>query len=457
MRIAFVALSGLRLCRPELLELGLTFPSVARRAREIEALPSLGLLTLAGLTPPDIDVEYLEIRDTGLGAEAGGGWERFDAVAVSTLSATAREAYACCERVRAAGVPVILGGLHATLVPEEAARHADAVVVGEGEPVWPEVVQDLRRGRLRRRYEGGKHGPFDLRQAPMPRFDLLARDRYPRFTVQTSRGCPLACEFCAASMRLTPAYAVKPVEKVIAEIRFLKQRFGNGVFVEFADDNSFVDREHSLALLDALAREQVRWFTESDLRIARDGELLRRMRDAGCAGVLIGLESAERLPLEGVERRSNWKARRFDEAKGAVEKIQRHGIAVNGCFVLGLDGQTPASFGAVAEFVRESGLHDVQITFLTPFPGTPLYRRLSEAGRILVEGAWERCTLFDVNFRPDRMSVDELETNFRALAETLYGEAAVRERRRRFRAHLRERVRERRRPVRPETSSGNGS
>ncbi len=438
MRIGFVAVSGLRLCQRALLDLGLSFPSVSRRAREIEALPSLGLLTLAGLTPESIETEYVEIRDVEMDHLP----QDWDAVCISTLSATAKEAFRLADRFREVGVLVILGGLHATLAPDEAGQHADAVCIGEGEMVWPQVVKDLETHQLQAIYDAS-HQAFELADAPMPAFHLLSPDRYPRFTVQTQRGCPLSCEFCAASIRLHPRFRVKPVEKVIAEIRRIKELFGSP-FIEFADDNTFVDRAHAKGLMRALAREGVHWFTETDLGVAEDEELLSLMREAGCRQILIGFESPDQAVLDGVELRSNWKARRAARALEAVERIQRHGITVNGCFILGMDGSGPESFEGVLSFVRESGLYDVQITYLTPFPGTPLYNRLSESGRILVEGASERCTLFDINFQPDTMSVDELERGFKTLAAQLYHPDFVAERSRRYRQHLRKQILEKR-------------
>jgi len=431
MKIGFIAMSGLRLCNAELLELGLTFPGVARRKQAIEALPSLGLLTLAGMTPDDIDAEYLEVRDVNrddLPVD-------FDAVAISCLTATAKEAYSLAARFRAIGTRTILGGLHVALVPDEALKHADSIVVGEGESVWPEVLSDLRLGNLKPVYDARLH-PFDLRAAPMPRFDLLEKDRYPRFTVQTQRGCPWRCEFCAASIRISPTFKVKPVEKIIAEIRRLKELWRDP-FVEFADDNTFVNRPHAKQLLRALARERIRWFTESDISIAQDEELLRLMHDAGCAQVLIGFESPSAAALNGLEKKTNWKAKQFANYCRAVETIQGHGITVNGCFVMGLDGSGPESFNGVYNFVRESGLFDVQITFMTPFPGTPLYDRLRQQGRILDEGAWERCTLFDINFRPQQMTLTELENGFVELGRKLYDHDFVRQRSEQFVRQLR--------------------
>jgi radical SAM superfamily enzyme YgiQ (UPF0313 family) len=250
----------------------------------------------------------------------------------------------------------------------------------------------------------GRLKPFDLAHSPVPRFELLAPDRYPRFTVQTQRGCPWRCEFCAASIRISPQFKVKPVDRVIAEIRRLKELWREA-FIEFADDNTFVNRAHSKQMMRALACENIRWFTETDLSVAQDPELLRLMRDAGCAQVLIGFESPSRRVLHGVEQRSDWKARRWESYRAAVERIQRTGITVNGCFVMGLDGAGHEQFDEVFNFVRESGLYDVQITFLTPFPGTPLYERFRKSGRLLSECGWNRCTLFDINFQPAAMSV----------------------------------------------------
>lgn len=439
MKIGLIALSGLRLCDSELLEMGLSFPSLAGRAREIQALPSLGLLTLAALTPKHIDLEYLEVRDV----DQENLPTHFDAVALSTLTATSKEAFRLAERFRQLGITVILGGLHATLCPEESRQHVDCLIIGEGEPVWPRVVEDLENGQLQPVYDARLLGPYDFTHSPIPRFDLLAKDRYPRFTVQTQRGCPLSCEFCAASMRLSPKFRTKPVANVIAEIRELKKLF-NRPFIEFADDNTFADKKHGKKLMKALAKENVSWFTETDVSVADDEDLIKMMRDAGCHQILIGFESPDFQTLNGVETKSNWKARRTNQYLRAVETIQKHGVTVNGCFILGMDGDGVGAFDNVFEFVDRSGLYDVQITYLTPFPGTPLYHRLSEEGRILVEGASERCTLFDINFQPTNMSVDELRSGYRRLLKKLYDPVFVETRNRHFRKHLRQRIREER-------------
>jgi radical SAM superfamily enzyme YgiQ (UPF0313 family) len=273
---------------------------------------------------------------------------------------------------------------------------------------------------------------YSFADSPMPRFDLLDIERYNRLTVQTQRGCPFRCEFCAASIRISPTYKVKPIDRVLAEIGAIKELWRRP-FIEFADDNTFVNKAHSKELLRALAGEGVRWFTETDVSVADDEELLDMLRDAGCAEILIGLEATTSSALDGIEQRANWKSRRVDSYLEAVRKIQDRGVRVNGCFVLGLDGAGPESFEQVWEFVQASGLYDVQITVQTAFPGTPLYDRLKREGRIIRDQAWELCTLFDVNFRPAKMSAMELEAGLRMLVNRIYSAESTEKRREDFR------------------------
>lgn len=427
-RIGMIAMSGVRALNPELVAAGLTLPGFIERSRVIASLPSLSLLTLAGMTPPQFDVEYREVAEFGTRTDLP---DEFDLVAITALSAQIADAYQVADHYRMLGVPVVMGGLHVTALPEEALSHCTAVAVGEGEAMWPQMLADFEAGRLGGIYRQLKPGSFDLRDSPMPRFELLDPNRYNRLTVQTSRGCPHKCSFCASSILLTPGYKTKPVPRILEEIRRIRSIWSRP-FIEFADDNSFVSRPHTTELLTALAGEGIPWFTEADVRIGEDDELLARMRDAGCRQVLIGLESPNRARLDGIELRANWKAGRRDRYLESIERIQSHGITVNGCFVFGLDGDTSESMDDVIRFVRESGLYEVQVTVLTPFPGTPLYRKLKEEGRLIRDPGWETCTLFDVNFHPRGMTAEALQAGLLRAVKELYSVQETRARRRRF-------------------------
>ncbi|MEA3510203.1 MAG: radical SAM protein, partial [Actinomycetota bacterium] len=307
-----------------------------------------------------------------------------------------------------------------------ALEHCDIVVVGEGEPVWRKVIADVEAGIADEIYRSDTS--FDLADAPIPRYDLLDPERYNRLTVQTQRGCPWRCEFCASSILLSSRYKTKPIEMVSAEIEAMRKVWADP-FVELSDDNSFVNKHHGRDLVAAIGAQNVKWFTETDISIADDPGLLAMMSDAGCREILVGFESPNAAALDGIETRRNWKHQRIDRLRAAVAAIQEHGVALNACFVLGLDGDGPGVFDDVARFVDETDPFDVQITVLTPFPGTPLYERLLREDRIIEPGAWELCTLFDVNYRPANMTVQQLETGLVELGRYLYsGEATSRRR-----------------------------
>lgn len=433
MRIGFIAMSGVRAWDAELLALGLSMPGFVERKEVIAQLPSLGLLTLAGLTPDSETLSYHEIFDYSQQSPPD---DDFDLVAISSFTAQIEDAYRLADHYRSLGVRVVLGGLHVSSLPFEALAHADAIVVGEAEEVWPQLVQDAKANRLRPIYRPTR--PWMLADSPIPRFELLDPDKYNRITIQTSRGCPWKCDFCASSILIAPRYQAKPVANVLTEIRRIKSIW-NRPFIEFADDNSFVNKAHSKELMRALIPQGLRFFTETDISFGEDPELIALARDAGCKQVLIGLESPVESGLNGMELHANWKLKQLDRYQRAIDRIQSAGITVNGCFILGLDGHTPAVFDAVIDFVKQSGLYEVQVTVQTPFPGTPLFSRLQSEGRLFSDRFWEKCTLFDQTHHPTGMTSAELRAGLIHVSQSLYNESATHQRRERFFEQLRSR------------------
>jgi radical SAM superfamily enzyme YgiQ (UPF0313 family) len=255
--------------------------------------------------------------------------------------------------------------------------------------------------------------PFDLARSPVPRFDLLGHGPRPRLTVQTQRGCPLACEFCGASRLLGP-HRLKPVENLKRELAAITARVPRAL-LELADDNTFAGRRDVQELLETLASAGARYFTEVDWRVGENPGLLADLAASGCVQVLVGIESLVfRHPGMGPKQAE------LPRVMNAINAIQANGVAVIGCFIVGCDGETNGSLDRLADFIQASVLADVQLTLQTPFPGTTLRRRLEREGRLLPDRGWSHCSLFDLTYRPDKMSVTELEMAFRGLVRRVF-------------------------------------
>lgn len=431
MRIGLLALSGVRVVNPKLIEAGLTLPQFLNRGKVIASLPSLALTQIAAETPSDVEVTYLEVPDVKAEKELH---KEFDLVGLSCYTAMAYDMYELADRYRAAGVPVVLGGLHVSQVPEEAKAHADAVCVGEGEATWPQLVADFKKGgkaALKPYYKEDKPGTFDMANAKMPRFELLKGRPYNRITVQTVRGCPLDCEFCGASKLFGPKYRRKPAAMVRAELQKIQSIWGAKAFVELADDNSFANRTWAKELLESMQDLDLRWFTETDLSIADDEALLKLLYKSGCKQVLIGLESVNPATLEGIDR-ANWKAKHHGKYLDSIKRIQDNGVTVNGCFIVGNDNDDLGVFEDIRKFIEKSELLECQVTILTPFPGTRLYQRLKQEGRLLFDKFWDRCTLFDVTYKPKKMTPEQLADGHLSLMNAIYTEEQYTRRKRHY-------------------------
>lgn len=409
--VCLVSLSGFRIREPEMLSLGMSLPGLQSRAEAVGALPALGLLTLAALTPQPWSLSYHEAPRITSELITTILSHRPTLVAISALTASILEAYTLADTLRAEGIKVAIGGLHATALPHEAATHADAVVIGDGEPVWQSLLADAHANSMRPHYRAD--APFNLADAPLPRLDLLGARSRPRFTLQTSRGCPFACDFCGAS-RLLGSFREKPVANINAELRAIKS-LDRHPTIELADDNTFAGRRDASALLSTLASHDVRFFTEGDWRIGERPDVLSKLADAGCAQLLVGIES-----LIHQHRGMGAKQAPLSRVIHAVNTIQSAGVPVIGCFIVGSDGETHESIAALADFLVDAPFADIQLTLLTPFPGTQLHQRLAREGRLLPDRTWSSYTLFDATFRPDHLSTDELESSFRNLVRMTF-------------------------------------
>ena len=355
----------------------------------------LTLTTLASLIPEDLDTEVAlideGIEDVDLALTA-------DLVALTVITGTAPRAYFLARHFRSRGIPVVMGGPHVTLVPEDAEPHADSVVVGYAEDTWPQLLRDLTAGRLQRRYT--QRPDMTLAGRPFPRRDLLPARRFLTTNVfEATRGCIHNCEFCVVPTAWGRKPYQKPVADVVADIR----QHGARKLI-FVDLNLIADRDHAMALFEGLIPLGVEWYGLSTVLIADDPPLLALAARSGCRGLLIGFESLIPENLRGSSKVFN-RPRQFQHV---VERLHAHGIAVYGCFVFGMDHDTPAVFLDTARFAVEAGIDLPRFAIVTPFPGTPLHQRLAREGRILTRD-WELYDGQHVVFQPARMTVTELQ------------------------------------------------
>lgn len=355
----------------------------------------LTLTTLAALVPAELRARVVifdeGVEDIPLDLEA-------DLIGMTVITGTANRAYALSAHFRARGITVVLGGPHVTLLPEEAARHADAVVTGYAEDTWPELLRDFAAGSLQERYDQGSD--FRLDRPVFPARHLLDARRYLTLDVfEATRSCTHSCEFCVAPSAWGRRPYQKPVEHVVEDIR----RQGAKKLI-FVDLNLISDRAYATALFEALIPLKVRWFGLSTLLIAKDRALLNLMARSGCKGLLIGFETISPTNLQKSKKRFN----RPEEYRDAVMLLHRYGISVMGCFVFGLDDDTPQVFQRTAEFVVDASIDLPRFAIATPFPGTPFFARLEREGRILTRN-WELYDGQHVVFRPARMSAEQLQ------------------------------------------------
>lgn len=371
--------------------------------------PYLALTTLAALTDTDWDVlivdENTEALDFSLLP---------DLAAISLMTPLAKRGYEIADAFRQRGVPVVLGGIHPTMMKNEAKTHADAVIIGEAEGVWPQVLTDVRQGDLKSFYKA--KGFCSLDGLRNPRRDLLDKKAYFFVnTTQTTRGCPFDCEFCSVTSFYGRTYRVRPVEDVINEIGDWK-----GGFVFFVDDNIAGIPSYAKELFRALIPLEIKWFSQASLRIVKDRELLALAQRSGCKGLFIGFESLSQESLKAMGKSMNF----VNEYREAVKLIHDHGVGIQGSFIFGTDNDDQSVFSDVLRFIEKTHLEAALFSILTPFPGTKIQAVLQKENRI-IHYDWEKYDMNHVVFRPKKMTPEQLQDGFNWTYRRLYGYKSI--------------------------------
>jgi len=334
----------------------------------------LGLLVLAGLTPPEWDITVV---DENLGVPDYTAMPRPDLVGITAFTSQARRAYEVAAEFRASGVPVVMGGIHVTMRLAEASERVDAVVTGEAESIWGQVLEDARQGALKRVYTGTR---LEMDRVPLARHDLLPTG-YRFGSIQTTRGCPLDCSFCSVPAFNGRIYRRRPIENIVQEFKLIREKY-----VLIVDDNFIGTRKDHIAytkdLLQAMIQANLgkKWIAQVTINIADDEELLRLAAKAGCSGVFIGFESPSVEGLVEVHKKFNIQKGRDFQA--SVRRIQRHGVLVVGSFIMGLDVDEPGIGQQIADTANRYGVDLLNTLFLTPLPGTRLWDKMESEGRI---------------------------------------------------------------------------
>jgi radical SAM superfamily enzyme YgiQ (UPF0313 family) len=357
--------------------------------------PHLGLLTLAAVTPPDCEVSLVdeEVGEIDFDAET-------DLVGITAMTITANRAYELADEWRRRGVAVVLGGIHPTVMPEEAARHADSVVIGEADEVWPRLVADAKAGGLQPVYRCERR--IDMAHVALPRRDLLDRDRYLTTNlIQATRGCPNDCSFCSIHVMSGSRYRCRPVRDVIAEI----ETFPDPV-VAFVDDNIVGRPAYAKELFRALIPLKVKWYGQGSLNIAEDDELLVLAAKSGCKILLVGFES---LSPENISAVGKGRTNHVEAYGRAIERFHDHGISLQGSFILGLDHDDASVFERTAEFINRYAVDNPLAQVLIPHPGTRLRAELESQGRIIHSDWDEYGKVYGrIAYQPKLMSPEEL-------------------------------------------------
>lgn len=384
------------------------------RTWQMEALPAA---TLAGLTPKEVEVRFYDDRMEPIPFD-----EPSDLVAISVETYTAKRAYQIATEYRRRRVPVVLGGFHATLCPDEVAQHAEAVVCGEAEGLWPRVLDDARHGRLDKFYR--QTGRPSLAELRPDRSIFQGKNYLPIGLIESGRGCHFKCDFCAVQTVFQASQTRRPIDRIMAEIEPLRRE--RKLFF-FVDDNITSNLVQAKEFFRALIPLRIRWVSQSSINAAHDEEFLELLARSGCQGVLIGFESLNPENLKDMNKSFNLMRGGFEQA---LANLRRHHLRVYGTFIFGYDRDTPESFHHTVDFAKQHALYIAAFNHLTPFPGTPLYARLQSEGRLLYDRWWldERYRYNRIPFQPRGMAPESLQRNCLAARREFYSWRSIAQR-----------------------------
>ena len=375
-------------------------------------MPCLGLLKVAALTPPDWEVTIIDEKVEPLPPNL-----EADLVGITTMTTTVERGYEIADLYRRRGTKVVMGGMHASCLPDEALEHCESVVVGEAEELWPKLLGDFDRQSVQPVYRH-QDGYPSLQALPRPNWDMYRQKPYlPVHFVETTRGCPIDCEFCAVTSAFGGRYRSRPQDEVLDELRALRPFEGfftlkNCVF--FVDDNIISNRAYAREFLARIADLNLNWFGQASMNIANDPQILDLCRKSGCVGLFLGFETLSPEALASIGKGVNHPEQYLE----VVQKIHDHGIGIDGSFVFGLDTDDAGVFERTVDFIRKAKLEVAYFSILTPYPGTRLQRRLAAEGRLLSE----RWSLYDgshVVYRPKTLTPEALLSGYyQAFKET---------------------------------------
>jgi radical SAM superfamily enzyme YgiQ (UPF0313 family) len=360
--------------------------------------PPLSVLTLAASTPEDVEVSIIDENVEGIRYEINA-----DLIGITVMTPQALRAYEIADQFRGKGKKVVLGGFHVSHLPDEALDHADAVIIGEGDRIWEEVIKDFQESRLKRIYKDDEL--VSLSETKIPRRNLVKGKRYLfTNTIQTTRGCPFECEFCSVSSFFGRSYRTRPISLVMEELKKLRRE---SVFLFLVDDNLIGNRSYAKMLFQEMASLGFKWASHAPLDFANDEDLLRLASQSGCLALFVGFESLERENLSMMGKKTNLGVSLIE----AVKKFHDHGIGILASFILGYDHDTPDSFGKIVDFCHQSKIDGGLFPILTPYPGTLLRERLKTEGRILTD-QWDLYDMEHVTFVPKGMTPEKLQEGF---------------------------------------------